>query len=286
MLIENIQIQNWLSRFLTHKTKLAGITAYNSLNRYCKTNNQTIESWIDSMAINQDEKYNKVQEFLKSLHTMPATTRQYYALIKSYLRIVHGIKFDIQDTKDLIKLEKVISITKEPLTHEILKNLINNSTRYYQALFLIQSSSGMRISESLQLKPEHFQLDEIPVKISIPGKFTKTKKEHITFISKEAVEYLKKSIDYFEPRSLNTVELYFYRLRQKLGYLTKYEDTPNYHLNIHSMRAFFRTQAGKINQDFAEKLIGHEGYLSQYIRLNSNDLASDYLKLEPKLKIF
>ena len=50
------------------------------------------------------------------------------------------------------------------------------------------------------------------------------------------------------------------------------------------MRAFFRTQAGKINQDFAESMIGH-GYLKQYIRLDDETKAGYYKKVEPLLKI-
>jgi integrase len=147
----------------------------------------------------------------------------------------------------------------------------------------------MRISESLNLKKENFDLSSNPIKITIPAKLTKTQTERIAFISNEAFNNLQKVIDeYFQVKTLNNFEQYFYQLRKRLGYIEKYDHSINYKINIHSLRAFFRTTAIKsnINPDISEVLIGHAGYLTTYKRIEESDLIAAYKKLEPKLRIF
>ena len=276
------QIQTWIENYNTGETRKSALTSLNSLQNYLKNHNIMESDWVNSMQ--GDNKYLVLNEYQKSLNLMPASVRKYYAFVKSYLRVIHGIKLDIEDQKQYIKFKPVASINREPLTKEIIKELVINSNNYYKALWLVQSSSGMRISESLSLKKEDVDFSLNPVTINIPAIETKTQKERITFISKEAASAIKNT-DYFKERSLDTIESYFWKLRNKLNYTEKYSNSRNYKINIHSFRSYTRTQAGKINQDFAETLLGHMGYLRQYVRLEKKDMINYYLKLEPKLKI-
>ena len=279
------QTSLWINNYNTDKSRQAAITSINSLYRYLDESSITISEWINDMKSSDDAKYQKLNLFCKSLDLMPASVRQYYAFVKSYLRVVHGIKTDIDDQKQYIKFKPILKIEREPLTREIIKELCTNSNDWYRAFWLVQSSSGMRISESLNLRKEDFDFSEDPAIVTIPADITKTSTERITFISKEAVKAINNT-DYFNPKTLNIVEGYFWKLRSRLDLLEKYENSPNYKINIHSLRAFTRTNAGKINQDFAESLLGHEGYLRQYVRLTKEEKISYYKKLEPKLRIF
>ena len=68
--------------------------------------------------------------------------------------------------------------------------------------------------------------------------------------------------------------------------MDKYENSRNYHVNIHSFRAYTRTIGGKFTtQDFIEDLIGHSGYLKQYVRIDESEKINYYRKLEPHLRI-
>ena len=283
-MIDN-RTQAWMTKFPAQNSKDVAKRCYVRLEKYLKNQGVILDDWIHSMSESEDAKYHKVDEFISSLRNMPATKKQTYSFIRNYLRVLHGIKLDNDDSKDFIKFPKVQKINREPLTREIIKEFVTNANRIQATIYLIQSSSGMRISETLSLKESDFDFTYNPVKINIKAVNTKTQSQRITFISKEAFKSLESCFDeFFQHRSLLSVEKYFGKLRENLHYTLKYENTPNYEINIHAMRAFFRTEAGKINQDFGESMIGH-GYLKQYIRLDDETKANYYHKLEPKLKI-
>lgn len=275
----------WITSFPTLNSHKSAYRSYVALKKYLTNSDVLLGDWIGMMKESEDARYRKVDEFIRSLSNMPATKKQTFYFVKSFLRVIHGIKLDKDDSKDFIKLPKIPKVNREPLTRELIKDFVSNANHFNAAIYLIQSSSGMRISETLALQEVDFDFDYTPVKIRIKASVTKTQSERITFISSEARKALEKCYDeFFIPHTLLSVEKYFGRLRRKLGHLSKYENSPMYKVNIHSMRAFFRTEAGKINQDFGESMIGH-GYLRQYIRLDDEEKAKYYHKLEPFLKI-
>ena len=283
----NQQALAWVNNYNTDNSRSGALTSLNSLEKYLGESNKTIPEWIEDMRSSEDNKYLQLNLFCKSLDLMPASIKKYYAFIRSYLRVVHGIKTDVEDQKQYIKFKPVLKIEREPLTKEIIKELCMNSSQVFRTFLLIQESSGMRASENINLRKEDYDFTSDPVSVVIPAAFTKRKTERLTFISKEAKSNLEKcKQEYFQPKTLNSIEWYFWKLRKNLGYIEKYENSINYKINIHSFRAFTRTQAGKINQDFAEALLGHEGYLRQYVRLDKQEKIDYYKKLEPKLRIF
>ena len=277
----------WMNNYNTINTRNGAKSAYNSFSEYLENMDIGIDEFIESLKVSEDEKYIKLNQYQKSLVTMPASIKKNYAFIKSYLRVCYGIKLDNDDQKQYIKFKPIQKINREPLLKNVIKILCQNANRLHKAFYLIQASSGMRASESLNLKKEDFDFNSDPIKITIPASLTKTQTERITFISKEAKSSLDKiGSEYFKPKNLNMIEQYFYKLRKICELTDRYPNTPNYKTNIHSFRAFFRTEAGKLNQDFGESILGHQGYLRQYIRLTDDDLRAYYTKLEPKLKIF
>lgn len=280
--------ERWINSYKeSEKTRKLARTSYNSLIDYLDDQNITITQWVNQMKTTNDARYTALEDWMLSSDLMPATIKAYYSFIRKYLRKVHEIKIDREDQKDIFKLPKPAKIERKPLQKDTIKLLCKNCTPYYRTLFLILSSSGMRISECLALTPDKIEWNEDPVKITIDAHITKTNAERITFISSEAFNMLEKNADeFFQPHPLNTVEVYFWRLRKKLGLTERYHNSRNYHTNIHSFRAFFRTQSGKVNRDFAESVLGHEGYLKQYVRLDDSEKAAYYKKTEPKLRIF
>lgn len=277
----------WMNGFHTANSCACARNSYSALTKYLETNSIVLQDWISSMAKNEDARYKQVNDFIKTIKS-PATQRQYFSFIKNYLRVVHGIKMTIEDRKELVKFRPIQKINREPLTKKIIRDFVKNANKFHATTYLLIASSGMRISENLSLKKEDFDFKSSPVKVTIQAEYTKTKTERIAFVSNEAISYLNSIKDeYFQSeKMLIPTENYFNRLRKKLRYTETYPNTRNYKVNIHSMRAFFRTVAGQINQDFAEAMIGHEGYLSRsYVRLSETDKLNYYKKLEPALTI-
>ena len=282
------QVSAWIKNYPnSEKTREAALTSYKALQRYLDENNLNEKDWIKSMSLSDDAKYHQLSQVMNFVSSMvePASVKQYYNFWKAYLRFVHGVKIYNEDARTFVKPPKNIKRTREPLTHQIIKKLCQEAAPVQRAEYLVLSSSGMRMSEFLNSPKENFNLNTGMV--GVAGKLTKTKVQRKSFISHEAIEAIENVGDAFwDHRTYHMEATYFWRLRQRLGLTEKYDSSIVHKVTLHSFRSFARTQAGKINQDFAEQLIGHSGYLKQYVRLTDEEMADYYKKLEPKIRIF
>jgi integrase len=280
--------QDWIDDYRTWNSQQSAIKTVNQFTKFL--DGKPVGDFIQALTEDEKTKYRFINNFLNSLGIAPASVRQSFSFFKSYLRVVHGVKIDLEDRRQFIRFDPIPKVNRAPLTRDIIKDLCSNAHPLHKTFYLIQSSSGMRASESLNLIDKYFDFEANPVTITIPARLTKTRQERLAFISKEAKKMLMANYEaYFgKKKTLNNYEQYFYQLRKRTGYLERYTDSINYKVNIHAMRAFFRTQSVKqnINSDIAEELIGHSGYLKTYKRIDPDDLIKAYLKLEPALKIF
>lgn len=277
------KINSWINNYNSEKTKEAALTSYKALLGYLERSSQNESEWIDKMQKTDDSKYHLLSEMVNEISNMiePASLKQYYNFWKAYLRFVYGIKIYNEDAKYFIKPPKNIKRIREPLTKETIKQICKNSDDIRRAEYLVLSSSGMRMSEFLNSEKENFDLDTGIV--DIVGKLTKTKVERKTFISKEAIKAIEKTGESFwDKRSYHMEATYFHRLREKIDLTERYDGSIVHKITLHSFRSFTRTQAGKINADFAEQLIGHK----RYVRLTEEEMLENYKKLEPKIRIF
>lgn len=281
------KVKSWIENYNTEKTREAALTSYKAMLGYLyRTNKEELEL-VEQMRNNDDSKYHILSEMVNdvSKQVEPASVKQYYNFWKSYLRFVHGIKIYNEDARHFVKPPKNIKRTREPLTKEIIKLLCKNASPVQKAEYLVLSSSGMRMSEFLNSPRENFNLDTGMV--GVAGKLTKTKVQRKTFISNEAISAIEQAgEDFWSTRTYHHEATYFWRLREKLDLIERYDGSIVHKITLHAFRSFTRTQAGKISTDFAEQLIGHEGYLRQYVRLTDNEMYSYYKKLEPKIRIF
>jgi len=194
-----------------------------------------------------------------------------------------------------------------------LKKILTHGGVKERALFLIASSSGMRIDEILHLKESDIDMNSKPVKISIRGETTKTGNPRIAFMSEEAKtnleewlkvrdEYLNVSVKranfkhytktadspYIFPFTYATALIAWNRLIRKAGYTEREERTNRHKMHIHTLRKYFRTRMSlEIPVDVVEALMGHEGYLTQaYRRYSPQQLAELYEKAVHTISIF
>ena len=221
----------------------------------------------------------------------PATVRIYFTFVKSWFR-TQGIKTERESIKELVRLPKLIKLSRSPLTHEMISKLLSHCNHAYRAFFLILASSGMRFGELVVSQAGWFDQSTTPVMIKIPAYATKGKQDRFTFISNEAYESIKPFLAGIKPDervfdfAYLAPEIYMQRLRKKTGYLERYANMRNYKLNIHSFRSFFRTKVSdRLGVEFAYFLLGQEGYLSEYYRKSPEEAAEMYKKVEIDLTI-
>lgn len=225
-----------------------------------------------------------VQFMGKSLH--PHSVQTYLSFTKSYFR-KQGFKIYNEDVKQFIDMPRFTKETREPLSIKDLKLLVKNATPYMKMVILFLTSSGMRTSEFLQLTKGDVRLDLNPVEIHLRGETTKTRTDRVTFISQQAKESITKDLfkPYIPKSDLLNLEIKFMHLRSKCKLDSKYRTSNVHHITLHTFRSYFRTIVGQHNRDFAEDILGHEGYLSQYIRLSMETKREYYKQIEPKLTI-
>lgn len=232
-------------------------------------------------------------QYLLANHLSPGTIPTYFSFVKDYLR-AKGFRIYNEDVKQFIHFPKHIREKREPVTMESISILYSNATPKMKAIISFALSTGMRITEILLA----ILSDIESTKVSVRAETTKTKVDRITYMSKQAQADLMLIINDKQPtdhifvkqytpqHTLIALEKEFNLLRKKCELTKQYRLTRNHHITIHRFRAFCKTMASEVcGQDFAEGLVGHEGYLSTYYALPEAQRYKNYQKLEPFLTI-
>ena len=282
-------IENFNSRDIVRKALI-------HFDNYLELSNFTESPYIEKLrSYNQDPLlYQNLNYFVQHLNNNlhPRTVRTYFSSVKQYLRVFHGLRIYNEDIKTYIKFPKILKEEKIPLDHKTIQVLIDNASNYMKLVILALVSSGMRVNSLLQLR---FSDLKEPF-VSVRAETTKTGREYKTFFSKqvwEIINLLKNQADSgdyvfcsnYEPKkSLDELEAKFLLLRHKAKLEKKYNNSNVHTITIHRFRAFCKTMAADIcNKDFAEGLIGHEGYLPTYNALPDDMRYYNYIKVEPRL---
>jgi integrase len=210
-----------------------------------------------------------------------------------------------------------------PLTKEIIQRLLRNVSPKLQTVILVVVSSGMRISELVQLRIGDVNFDSEPTRIRLRAETTKTRTARDVFITKEATlalkDYLrryhrwngtKESIGYDkmlfgrtsisrnsirDESELKTVPLIAAKSLLQKSLECSIKNVPDLNMksvdgkrmiHFHAFRKFFRTTVGNVSgRDFAEALMGHQFYLDTYYQLPEEKKKAMYLDVEPYLTI-
>lgn len=225
------------------------------------------------------------------------TIRVTFSNLRKYLFHL-GIKTHDQDIKEHLRFGKRKKEEKYPLSQRVYRQIILGHARNprYQALFLVQGSSGMRIGEAANLKKKDLDVNSKRIKVTITD--SKTSSGRITFISNEAREYLIPLLEKLEPEDyifarkgkrvhIQAIRKSLNRLLDSLGIKDKYQVNGYRKITSHSFRAYFFTKAArKHGSNYAHKMTGHGGYLMQYDRMTEEEKLGMYIELEPELVVF
>lgn len=231
---------------------------------------------------------NLFVQYLVKKKLQPRSVRAYFSSIKQYLRSL-GFRIYNEDVKQFVRLPKVLKEKKYALSENDIQKLVNKASPRMKIVLLCLISSGMRASELLQLK----WTDLNKPAVNLRAEITKMGVERTTFFSSQAwalVESLKQKSDYvfcskYTPLfSLQELEKDFDIVRSKARLTDRYALSKVHKITLHRLRAFCKTQASIIkDKDYAEDLIGHEGYLSTYYNLTQEAKYTIYKTIEPAL---
>ncbi len=226
----------------------------------------------------------------------PKSIKLYFGYVKSYLRVCHAIKLSLEDIKDYVKIEKPLKEERQPIPLPVLKTILHHANPLRRCMYLCLISSGMRIGELLSLKKSNFFVNEIPVRVKLHAKDTKTNESRETYISSEAFEKLKPILDskgedeyvfHILPTVYGGVKnevKYFMRLRRRLNLDGRVEGSNRALYSLHGMRGYFHTIASHVNgEQWSNRILGHTGYLPNYYQLSTKEKGDMYLKVEPRL---
>ena len=234
--------------------------------------------------------------FMQDANKYPSTINKYFGFAKDWL-YSQGIKTDPYALKHRVKLPREPKLKKIPITQEQIRKLIDNSSPLRKGIYLIALSSLMRIGEILSLKKEDFDITVSPIKITIQAEYTKEKEDRETYITQEAWDYTKEIWEntklgefvFTKSLSRHTIkneEYMFDKLRKRCG-LTQKQANGRYVIRLHKFRKFGHTKASKMHDDqYANALDGHTGYLETYYELEETDRARMYNELAPDLTVY
>ena len=308
------RIESFLKMYSSKKT----VATYKwALSEYFKSvygsNENHLEEYAERYFEEKRSYEEDIQNFLAKINEKPPkSVRLMIAAVRSFL-IENDVELPEKFWRRLmgrVKGTRALTLDEVPSNVE-LRKITTHMPVHGKALYLILSSSGMRIGEALKLTLEDLDLNQDPVKISIRGEYTKTGNSRIAFISAEAKEsieeWLKVRSQYLDsaigkshrygkkaqdarifPFESVTAYMVWKGALEKSGFLKVDKSTNRHTIHPHVLRKFFRTKLGSvIPVDVVEALMGHEGYLTEvYRRYTTEDLAKFYKQGEQVLQVF
>jgi len=267
------------------------------------------------------EKHNYQDDVMKfwlsQQDTAPLSIHSKIGTLRAFFQW-HDIEIPRKIWKKISKsLKGSRSITQDriPTTKE-LKQILSFSNKMSRALFLISSSSGMRIGEVTQLLPGDIEIDETHdiLKINVRHTIAKYSTRRTVYASSESkhaykqwndtarTEYLKIAVARSHgiggknpndkrvfPIDKATANKIWNKMLQKAGLDEQDPITKVRKLHIHTLRKYFRTRLGGdvMNRDILELLLGHSGYLdNSYMKYTEDNIEKAYLDAMPELLVY
>lgn len=242
--------------------------------------------------------YHIFQSWINRLSETKDTTtaKNYFGVIKKLARH-YGFKISNDDVKESLTFPKKLKERKYVLTLDDIHLILKESTWKKKGFYLFLLSTGMRPKEALSIRKRHVtQLSNGMYMITIPAEATKLKVEREAFVSREVYPYLTKLLREKQDNDLIwtgqkdadfaviTAGSTFRGLCDRIGFTQRYENVDRRKLNLYCFRGFFYAKASRKHGDeYAHKMIGHEGYLPVYDRKTLDERIEMYQEFENEL---
>jgi len=246
----------------------------------------------------------------------PTTGNYYHTAVKEFF-IFNDVELSRKQERNLKnKIKRGNPISKEEtLDREMIRKLLNNCDLKVKTLILFIISSGVRISEVLDLDLSDVKISKDNSHGVVTIRESKNNHPRITFINREAVEVLNQWIDQREeylkyiikkskgrfrvktpskdsrlfPVTKNSAEKNIKTALKKADLFEVDRDTGRATIHYHLFRKFFVTQLSYsgIPDKYIEFFVGHLDVLDRtYNKPSIEKLLEVYLKGEPYLRIY
>ncbi|MDO5847693.1 MAG: tyrosine-type recombinase/integrase [Methanocorpusculum sp.] len=224
----------------------------------------------------------------------PATANLYIRSICTWLNDC-GIALTRRERQRVFnKIPPVESVRREAeLTRSLFRAVYDRMTsEWARVLLLVMLGSGMRLSEALSLRISYVSWKKTYTEIFIPASDTKTKRSRVVYLTTEASLALK---SYLESRKAESEFLFPYtcaaaerQMRFAADALASGKDKARIRaVHWHMTRKWFISRFSLYaSRSVAEKLAGHEGYLTRsYHRFTKRQILGQFKKAERYLSI-
>ena len=181
-------------------------TVLSDVAEYCKTerNNDKFyvvmsqyAQWLlldhPDIVITMGNAQSRYQKTLKKKH--PNTIRHYIGIMVLYFEDQFKIETSRTILKKRLNLPTVEEEDPEPFTKEEVRKVIDHASSDRKVLFMTLKDSGMRIGETCQLRKADFDTTGDTIQINIKAKYTKEKKAHSTFVTRETKPMLLQRLE-------------------------------------------------------------------------------------------
>jgi integrase len=251
--------------------------------------------------------YDVLRRFVYSLQSeglAPKSVRFYLSLLVRMLRMAGAdVKSELLRYRVPLPPSRITKTDRAPTVDELRRILAVMGSRN-RALFLMLATTGMRLSECLQLRLGDLHLDEEPPYVDV-----RTAKNGIlrkVYLTRECVEtlraYLGRRIKedpptaWLWPRRGNPLkplqkthaQQYWYAALKKVGLDIRDSSGLGYQLHIHSLRKFYRTQLERagVSRTVISLWMGQiTGLDINYFRPSEPQLIEEWRKAEPFLSL-
>ena len=278
-------------------TKTTYAVALAHFQNFLDTKGQTLQNIIKPLKTKKLDVYELLEEFLthiletkngndSSMTIKPKSIKAYVGAIKSYLAY-KDVDIIPSKFKSKVNMPKVYRKEEEPIdASDIREILLHCSNRRLKPFLLILASDGSRTIEATSLRLCDLDLENN--RIDIREGYTKTKQARYTFVSDEAVKYLREWIiwKYRERRTAKNyrsapvknnedlvfglgidtdphsiyekMRLEFNKILTALNKDKRKDGAQRRKITLNSFRRFAKTTiADQVNSDFSEWVIGH-----------------------------
>ena len=261
----------------------------NNIKRFGKINTR------DMSRYNEDNIYDLLQEWIiwNTKRGITASSMMcYFNTFRSYLWY-NKIKLDSRNIRQNLTFPQMLHADQIPITHDVIKQILDASKQEFKFQLLALVSSGMRASELGQIKLAHLDFTHSNVMVRLSAQLTKTGRSRITFFSRQVSDMIRYRIKNNESnftfcgnrtteQALNLILKRFASARRRINLLEKYEHCKQnrYIFHIHSMRSYFITKANRVQFGLGHILAGHEFYMKGYNRYTVDELLCMYKQFE------
>ena len=267
----------------------------NNIRRYGKIDFQTLTQ------IPEETLYKNLQDWINWNHNRGITATTLACLFntcRSYMwHLV--IKLHTMDVKENLHFPKPVYTNQVPITPSEIQRLLSASSLEFRFQLLALISSGMRVGELGQIKTSYLDLSRSNIMINLPGHITKTRRGRITFLSKQVSNMIRYKIDCknltddqlvfcgerSSEQAQNLIIKRFSASRGRANMTDRHVHylQNRYRVHIHSIRAYFITQANQIQFGLGHIFAGHGFYMKEYNLYTIEELWKYYRKFEPQL---